>query len=214
MSNQSWKWWRRGGEGLDGRHLIPHGHFALVITHRGAGGAGPARWHGTASVGSTPWSPRGTATTRAGLPGAGPLALRAVLDASSRHGAGAVPLPGPSSDQESPQEGESNRGSSVLSPLLTPSSNLSRCFVVGVARLVRRHFGAQRTQTSGKELCWQRFLSSVLPVLLFMWCSKAAAVRGPSLPSCPGAHTALGVPGRERTALAPPWPQSRCAGVG
>lgn len=74
MSNQSWKWWRRG-EGLDGRHLIPHGHFALVITHGGAGSTGLAWWHGTASVGGTSWSPWGTATTEAALPGAGPLAL-------------------------------------------------------------------------------------------------------------------------------------------
>lgn len=148
--------------------------------YRGAKSAGLAQWQGTESAGGTPWSPRGTATTEAGLPGAGPLALQAVLDAPSQLRAGAVPPPEPSSDRarllgpacplllRNPQGRGKNHGSNVLSPLLPPSSNLSRCFVVGVARLFRRHFGAPRTQTRGKEVCWQWFLSSFLPVLLSM----------------------------------------------
>lgn len=31
-------------------------------------------------------------------------------------------------------------------------------FLVDVAGVVRRHFGAKRAKTTGKVFCWQRFL--------------------------------------------------------
>lgn len=165
MSNRSWKWWRRG-EGLDGRHLIPHGHFALVITHSGAGSAGLARWHGTASTGGTSWSPRGAATTQAALPGAGPLALLSWmphpgsgLGLSLRQGEAVRARLLPPAE-ESPGKGKAMvAATSSLPSSLLP---LIRRVVLWLAwqGFVRRRFGGPRTQTRGKEFCWQRFLSS------------------------------------------------------